>query len=76
MKPYLNTYARAICCCLVLLVPGGCETVRPWERGVLAKETMQLEEDATLSQLKDQVFSSKEASSGGNRPAGGGCGCN
>ena len=61
---------------LLLAVLAGCETVQPWERGILARDDMQLEPDALGGQLADQVYASKAASSGGASPAGGGCGCN
>jgi hypothetical protein len=50
--------------------------VRPWERGYLAKEEMAWDRDVLERQLNDHIFFSKEASSGGNSAAGGGCGCN
>lgn len=61
---------------LLFLLLSGCETVSPWERGILAKPEMQLESDSLHSKLANQVYSSKEASSGGMKPAGAGCGCN
>ena len=64
---------------LVLLLVGGlsaCETVQPWERGALAREEMQWEPDTIESRLRGQVYTSKEAASGGAGAAGGGCGCN
>jgi len=54
----------------------GCETVQPWERGNLAKPEMQLNSDPLETSLYDQVYDSKEASSGGSSAAGAGCGCN
>lgn len=53
-----------------------CQSVQPWERGTLAKPEMQLEVDKLGSQLRRQVYFSKEASSGGSEVAGAGCGCN
>lgn len=53
-----------------------CSQVRPWERGYLAKKEMGWESDVLESALNDHIFFSKEASSGGNSAAGGGCGCN
>ncbi len=50
--------------------------VRPWERGYLAKEEMAWDRDSLERVLNDHIFFSKEASSGGNSAAGGGCGCN
>lgn len=60
--------------CLVAL--GGCTTVQPWERGVLAKEEMSWSPNRLESTLNGHVYFSKEASSGGGAAAGGGCGCN
>jgi hypothetical protein len=37
---------------------------------------MQWQTDPLESALNDHIFFSKEASSGGNSAAGGGCGCN
>jgi hypothetical protein len=54
----------------------GCETVEPWERGDLAKDEMQWQGDVMESRLRNQIYDSKEASSGGSGAAGGGCGCN
>jgi hypothetical protein len=54
----------------------GCETVQPWERGTLAKQEMQWQGDVMEASLREQIHSSKEASSGGTGAAGGGCGCN
>ena len=53
-----------------------CSQVRPWERGYLAKKEMGWESDVLESALNDHIFFSKEASTGGNSAAGGGCGCN
>ena len=55
---------------------GGCETVRPWERGTLARPEMQLDPNALQSDLYRQVYYSKEAARGGTTTAGAGCGCN
>ena len=64
---------------LVLITLGaltGCSQVQPWERGYLAKQEMAWDSDPLERALKDHIFFSKEASSGGNIAAGGGCGCN
>lgn len=53
-----------------------CETVRPWERGALARPEMQLDPNVLQSGLYDQVYYSKEAARGGTKAAGAGCGCN
>ena len=67
---------RLLVCALLLMALCGCETVQPWERGTLAREEMQWQDDVMESGLRSQTYSSKEASSGGAGAAGGGCGCN
>jgi hypothetical protein len=52
------------------------ETVKPWERDILAQDGMQLPPDKMQSFLDDHIYFSKEASTGGNSVGGGGCGCN
>ena len=55
---------------------GACETVRPWERGALARPEMQLDPNTLQTGLYEQVYYSKEAARGGSGTAGAGCGCN
>jgi len=61
---------------LSIIALTGCQTVEPWERGILAKEEMQWQSDVMEGRMRDQIHASKEASSGGTGAAGGGCGCN
>jgi len=61
---------------LSLIELSACAEVQPWERGRLAKPHMALDADPLLSSIDAQTYNSKEAASGGNGPAGGGCGCN
>jgi hypothetical protein len=49
---------------------------RAWERDLLARPAMQLEDDPLGRRLVDQVHTSKENASGGGGASGGGCGCN
>ena len=62
--------------CLVLLALAGCATVQPWERDVLARPEMSLDDAALDAPIDDHIYFSKEASSGGRGFGGGGCGCN
>ncbi|HEY2780305.1 MAG TPA: DUF4266 domain-containing protein [Steroidobacteraceae bacterium] len=59
-------------------VVAGCSSmgVKPWQRGVLAQESMQLNGNPLDRAIDDHLYFSKEASSGGRSFAGGGCGCN
>lgn len=56
----------------------GCSSLgaKAYQRGTLAKDTMQLDHDAITSSFDDHIYFSKEASSGGASFGGGGCGCN
>ena len=60
------------------IAASGCSSlgVKPWERNVLAQEDMLLDADAIDLALDEHIYFSKEASSGGQGFAGGGCGCN
>jgi hypothetical protein len=50
--------------------------VPPWDRDVLARDSMQIVSDPLESSADDHIYFSKEASSGGQGFGGGGCGCN
>lgn len=69
----LRTILLLSICSLLL---ASCADVRAWERGYLARQEMAWDSDTLESALNDHIFFSKEASSGGNSAAGGGCGCN
>ncbi len=67
---------------IFLLLAGliqGCsiKKVKPWEKGTLAKETMQEGGgNKAFSSFRNHIYFSKEGSKGGSGVAGGGCGCN
>jgi hypothetical protein len=63
---------------VALLALGGCASVgaKPWERGRLARTSMQLDNEIVQSAIDEHIYFSKEASSGGRGFGGGGCGCN
>jgi hypothetical protein len=52
------------------------QEVQPWERDILAQDSMQLDPDAMQSYVDDHIYFSKEAATGGKGVGGGGCGCN
>jgi hypothetical protein len=56
----------------------GCSSfgVEPWERDVLAREDMAVDNAPLDSAFDEHIYFSKEASSGGEGFSGGGCGCN
>lgn len=50
--------------------------VQPWEKAHLAKPEMRFGHDVLMAKNAEQIYLSKEASSGGVGVGGGGCGCN
>jgi hypothetical protein len=54
----------------------GCSTVKPWERGTLADQTMRPDRDPLGVAFGEHIYFSREATSGGRGVGGGGCGCN
>lgn len=62
------------------LLMSGCVTiqpVKPWQKRVLAKDSMTQSGGNTLfEKFQKHIYFSKEASKGGGGVAGGGCGCN
>ncbi len=61
---------------IVLLT--GCSSmgVEPWERDLIAKDSMQPVPNYFDNYFDEHIYFSKEASSGGQGVGGGGCGCN
>lgn len=83
---------KLVAICSVVLLGASCSTVRnisntakdiftiekvkPWERGILAEQDMQLVDDPLMTYADDHIYFSKEAATGGKGVGGGGCGCN
>ncbi len=67
--------ALLMCCCFLTAACSGLG-VKPWERDLLAKPEMEMTADALDLSFDEHIYFSKEASSGGQGFAGGGCGCN
>lgn len=69
--------AAALVAALAFSLSGcGAVGVNVWERDILAKPEMQLDQPALERALDEHIYFSKEASSGGSGFGGGGCGCN
>lgn len=69
---------RLIQCLLMVgiaLASAGCAEVQPWERGVLAKPQMRQNRHSLQDAARTHVQNSREAATGGDVAAGGGCGC-
>ncbi len=71
--------SRAFTVVLVVaaLACAGCAMTppRPWEKGDLARSSMQFGE-RTDNDRSEHVYASKEMATGGQGVGGGGCGCN
>ena len=77
MRPALRISA-ILAGSVVLLATSGCASlgVKPWDRAILARNSMQLDRNGVENAIDDHIHFSKEASSGGRGIGGGGCGCN
>ncbi len=64
---------------ILLFLFSGCsiKTVKPWQKALLSKKSMQDGGlNPILKKFSAHVYFSKEATKGGGGVAGGGCGCN
>lgn len=73
----MNKNLRSLLLFSAIITTTGCANlgVQPWQRNLLAKDSMALSHSIDGS-LDDHIYFSKEASSGGKSFGGGGCGCN
>lgn len=81
MHPTHNRLTRRIstlfALSLALGLASGCTTVQPWEKSILAKNTLKTSGPVPeLGVIDQHVYYSKEAVRGGTGVGGGGCGCN
>lgn len=60
----------------VVPLVGGCVTVRPEQRAILADPVMQFQGDPREAAQRQHVLENREGSFGGSSVQGGGCGCN
>ena len=72
VRHVLLTFALAA----LALFAGGCATVRPEQRAVLADPVMQFESEPGEEAARQHVLENREGSLGGSSIKGGGCGCN
>jgi hypothetical protein len=74
------TRTRTVLAFFLMLATGallcGCETVKPWQRGLLADPIMQPDRNPMQAEQIEHVYFSREAASGDRTVGGGGCGCN
>jgi len=68
--------ARTLLLMILVASCAACTSVKPWERGNLARPEMALSPDPLAKQIQDHIYHSKEGSSSVVAGSGGGCGCN
>jgi Domain of unknown function (DUF4266) len=68
--------AAAVALLAAALLAGGCVTVRPEQRAILADPVMQFQGDPREAAQRQHVLENREGSFGGSSVQGGGCGCN
>lgn len=70
---------RVITNILVLLLATvfcGCESVKPWQRGTLAKPHMAPQPFGSQAEFREHIYGSRESAGGSTASTGGGgCGC-
>lgn len=78
MKKHLTRLLSLIALAITLCALSACSSLgaKAYQRGNLAKATMQLDHDSVSASFDEHIYFSKEASSGGASFGGGGCGCN
>ncbi|MEO6566179.1 MAG: DUF4266 domain-containing protein [Casimicrobiaceae bacterium] len=70
---------RRLIAIMLALALAGCASFDPpkaWERGELARPSMQFDYDRLDARTQAHIYTSKEAAFGGYGVGGGGCGCN
>ena len=75
----MSTFKRKLLASLFgISLLNGCADigVKPWQRDLLAKKSMQPNGYPLENAIDDHIYFSKEAASGGKGFGGGGCGCN
>jgi Domain of unknown function (DUF4266) len=60
----------------LVLASGGCATLAPQQRAILADPTMQFDAEAKHEASLNHALDNREGSMGGTGVSGGGCGCN
>lgn len=67
---------KIFCAALLLAVAAACAPIHQYQRGELAKDSMQLDGNPGEQELQAHMFDAREGAAGGYGSAGGGCGCN
>jgi hypothetical protein len=68
--------ARLVVLAALACGAGGCVTLAPQQRAILADPTMQFDAEGKHEAALHHAIDNREGSMGGTGVAGGGCGCN
>jgi hypothetical protein len=74
--PRLCSAVRTLAAFALALAAGGCATVAPQQRAILADPTMQFDAEGKHDAGLRHAIENREGSMGGTGVSGGGCGCN
>ena len=72
----MGSSLAAVLMLLPLMAAGGCATVSPWEREILARPDMVIGSEPVVDRAEAHHADTREGSSGALGTSGGGCGCN
>ena len=70
------TGLRALLLVVLAVALAACVRIKPYQREILAKPTMNLAGDPYEDLLDQHMLEAREGAAGGQGSAGGGCGCN
>jgi hypothetical protein len=76
ISDFAKRWAAVFVLAVALPLAGGCVTVRPEQRAILADPVMQFQGDPREAAQRQHVLENREGSFGGSSVQGGGCGCN
>lgn len=67
---------RGLSAVLLMIAVSGCESVKPWQRGTLAKQHMAPQPFGAQAEFREHIYGSRESAGGSTvSTGGGGCGC-
>lgn len=67
---------RGLAAVILAASVSGCESVKPWQRGTLAKSHMAPQPFGAQAEFREHIYGSRESAGGSTvSTGGGGCGC-
>ena len=75
MRLVIKIIQQLLVAAILIVYVSGCLAIDQWQREYLGDSIMNFDYDPEESNLNEHIYPRREGSSGGNRGAGGGCGC-